>query len=236
MTLNLQELCELMDIDTAPVGVYDAPDSAAFAPLVSSKRCIFDHYADWQSGKTLDISERTIVCPGCGYWLRGVQGFPDKETFVKFLAEKEGLRESSELMEAWIDATPPYRPSHEHVLIGPLRQETADYLKTVTFFVNPDQMSVLMLGAAYHAAPNDAAPVTAPFGSGCGQMLPLFPDLSRPQAMIGATDIAMRVLLPADRLAFTVTVPMLARMLSLDRQRSFLGKPFLRRLKEARKK
>jgi hypothetical protein len=236
MTLNLQELCRLMDIDTVPLGVYDAPDPTAFAPLVSLKRCIFDHYSDWQSGKTLDISERTRACPGCCYWLRGVQGFPNKETFVKFLFEKEGLRERSELMEAWIDGTPPYRPAHDHVLIGPVRKEMAEYLKTVTFFVNPDQMSVLMHAAVYHAAPDDGTPVMAPFGSGCGQMLPLFPDLSRPLALIGATDIAMRGLLPADRLAFTVTLPMLDRMLSLDPQRSFLGKPFLRKLRNARKK
>lgn len=147
MTLNLQQLCRLMDIDTRPVGVYDAPDPTAFAPLVSLKRCVFDHYTDWQSGKTLDISDGTRKCPGCRYWLRGAQGFPNKETFVKFLFETEGLRECSELMDAWIDATPPYRPAQEHVLIGPVREEMAEYLKTVTFFVNPDQMSVLMHGA-----------------------------------------------------------------------------------------
>ena len=52
--------------------------------------------------------------------------------------------------------------------------------------------------------------------------------------MVGATDLAMRACLPADRLAFTVTVPMLDRLLSLDPERSFLGKPFLRRLRTAR--
>jgi hypothetical protein len=122
----------------------------------------------------LDISEHTGACPGCGYWLIGAQGFLHKEAFVKFSAEREGLRESSELM--------------------------------------------------------------APFGSGCGQMLPLFPNLSRPKALIGAADIVMRGLLPADRLAFTVTLPMFDGMLSLDPQRSFLGKPFLRKFKEARKR
>jgi hypothetical protein len=236
MSLNLKELCRLMEIDTRPIGVYDAPDPTPFAPLVGLKRCVFDHYADWQNGQTLDVSGRSRGCPGCGYWMRGVQGFPSKEAFVKFLAEKEGLRASSELMEAWVDATPPYQPVNEHVLIGPVRDETAEYLKTVTFFVNPDQMSVLMHGAVYHAHPDDPAPVLAPFGSGCGQMLALFPNPAKPQALIGATDLAMRGLLPAERLAFTVTVPMLDRLLSLDPQQSFLGKPFLRKLREARSK
>jgi len=91
-----------------------------------------------------------------------------------------------------------------------------------------------MLGAVHHAHPNDPEPVIAPFGSGCGQMLSLFSDLDESQAVIGATDIAMRGLLPPDCLAFTVTVPMLDRLLSLDKERSFLGKPFLKNLKRAR--
>ena len=234
MSLNLEELCRLMEIDTRPIGVYDAPEPAAFAPVVSLRRCVFDHYNDWQNGETLEVSGRSRGCPGCGYWMRGVQGFSSKQAFVKFLFEKEGLRASSELMEAWLDATQPYRSVHGHVMIGPIRDEMTEYLKTVTFYVNPDQMSVLMHGAAHHAHPDDPLPVLAPFGSGCGQMLALFPDLSEPQSIIGATDLAMRGMLPADRLAFTVTVPMLNRMLSLDPQRSFLGKPFLRKLREAR--
>jgi hypothetical protein len=54
-----------------------------------------------------------------------------------------------------------------------------------------------------------------------------------PQASIGATDIAMRQNLPPDILAFTVTKPMLSRICKPD-ERSFLYRPFLQRLKEAR--
>ena len=93
---------------------------------------------------------------------------------------------------------------------------------------------MLVYAAYYHASPDDPAPVLAPFGSGCGLMYSLFPDLTKAQAMIGATDIAMRSSLPADRLTFTVTLPMLERLLRLDDGRSFLGKPFLRKLKSAR--
>jgi hypothetical protein len=46
MTLTLQELCRFMDIDTLSGGVCDAPYPAAFAPPVSLKRRIFDHYSD----------------------------------------------------------------------------------------------------------------------------------------------------------------------------------------------
>ena len=65
------------------------------------------------------------------------------------------------------------------------------------------------------------------------QILPLFEDMNIPQAMIGATDIAMRQYLPPDILAFTVTRPMFKQLCELD-ERSFLYKPFWRNLREAR--
>jgi hypothetical protein len=46
----------------------------------------------------------------------------------------------------------------------------------------------------------------------------------------------MRQHIPPDLLAFTVTVPMLERLLSLDDGHSFLGKSFLSQLKLARKR
>lgn len=232
--MKIDKLCEVMGIDTRPVGVYDAPDPSEFAPLVDIKRCIFDSYDVWQSGKTIDITSDKCGCPGCGYWMTGIEKFPSRDAFVKFLTVQEGLRCSPELTNAWIDANPPYQPKHDHILIGPLKDEMEKYLKSVTFFVTPDQLSILMHGAVHHAHPNDAPPVIAPFGSGCGQMLPMLSDLTIAQAAIGATDIAMRGLIPENRLAFSVTVPMLERLLSLDLEKSFLGKPFLKKLRAAR--
>ena len=104
----------------------------------------------------------------------------------------------------------------------------------MSFFVNPDQLSTLMIGAQYNSAPDDPAPVTAPFGSGCMELFP-FKDSKIPQAAIGATDIAMRQHLPPDILTFTVTKLMFKQLCDLD-ERSFLYKPFLRRLRESRVK
>jgi len=201
---------------------------------VPLQRCIFDHYEGWQRGETLVIDGTSRGCPGCGYWLTGVGRFPSREAMVEFLTVKEGLRERSGLTEAWLEAHPVSFPSHGHILIGPLRQDLVRYLRTVTFFVTPDQLSVLVTGAHYHAHPGDPEPVLAPIGSGCGQMFSLFPDLDQAQAIIGATDIAMRQCLPQDHLSFTVTPPMLERLLSLDDGHSFLGKPFLQRVRLAR--
>ena len=93
------------------------------------------------------------------------------------------------------------------------------------FYVTPDQLGVLALGAQYHSAPGDPPPVIAPFGSGCMHLVSLFDDLSIPQALVGATDIAMRHYLPPEVLAFTVTRPMFEQLCALD-ERSFLYKPF----------
>lgn len=234
MTLTLTSLCAAAGITTRPIGVYDAPDPEPFAPLVPLKRCIFDHYEAWQQGETVVIDGASQGCPGCGYWLTGVGRFPSRAAMVDFLTVKEGLRERGSLTEAWLGAHPVSVPVQGHILVGPVRQDLARYLRTVTFFVTPDQLSVLVTGAHYHAHPEDPEPVLAPIGSGCGQVFSLFPDLGQAQAIIGATDIAMRQCLPPDLLTFTVTMPMLERLLSLDDGHSFLEKPFLRRLRSSR--
>ena len=99
--------------------------------------------------------------------------------------------------------------------------------------MNADQLSVLQQGAYHHHAWGEPDPVSVPFGSGCSELVAQFRDLGVPHAMIGGTDVAMRGGLPAGVLAFTVTLPMFARLCSLGDD-SFLGKGFLARLKKAR--
>lgn len=234
MTMTLTTFCEAIEITTVPVAIYDAPDSVHVARTVPVKRCIFDNYQDFQSGASVMLNQASKGCPGCSYWMLGKGGFPSKDAMVTFLTQKEGLRENARLTVAWLDAHPTSAPQNGNILIGPVRNELASYLRTVTFFVNPDKLSILVYAAHYHAHPDDPAPVLAPFGSGCGVMYSMFPDLSRAQAAIGATDIAMRQHLPPDILAFTVTVPMLNRLLRLDDGHSFLDKPFMKRLSAAR--
>jgi hypothetical protein len=218
------------------VGVYDAPDPEAFAPLVApqarGRECVFGFYRNWLSGQTLHITRDNFGCGGAGRALCGVQTRA-RDDFIRFLVDDEGLKASHDLMAQWLDSRPPYQQEHAHLLIGPLRPEQYVYLKTVTFYVTPDQFSLLALGAQYSSAPTDPPPVIAPFGSGCAQLLSLFDDLGVPQALAGATDIAMRQHLPADVLALTVTRPMFEQLCALD-ERSFLSKPFWQRLRTAR--
>lgn len=232
--MSLTAFCQATGIDTVPVGVYDAPESASIAPVVPLQRCIFDHYQDFQSGTSVVLNQASKGCPGCGHWMLGQGRFPNKQAMIAFLTDKEGLRQTPQLTEAWVDAHPTFPPRNGNIIVGPVRESLSEFLQTVTFFIRPDQLSVLIYAAHYHAHPGDPEPVLAPFGSGCGLIFSLFPDRTIAQATIGGTDIAMRRHLPPDILTFTVTVPMLDRLLILDDGHSFLNKPFQKTLKEAR--
>ncbi|HQG31350.1 MAG TPA: DUF169 domain-containing protein [Deltaproteobacteria bacterium] len=218
------------------LGMYDSPDTSGFEPLITLKpgkhMCIFRFYENFLKGETLQITKDNFGCGGAGSHLCGVQT-RSREDYVTFLFEGEGLKATRPIMENWFDKRKPYEMENPYILMGPLRPEKYELLKTVTFFVNPDQLSMLVIGANYWSVPGDPPAVIAPFGSGCMELLPLFEDLQRPQAIIGATDIAMRQYLPPDILAFTVTVPMFEQLCSLD-EKSFLFKPFIKNLKKSR--
>ncbi|MFZ0390082.1 MAG: DUF169 domain-containing protein [Calditrichia bacterium] len=230
-------LLEKAGISLPPVGLYDAPDSSAFIPLASPAAhkwsCLFMFYQRWLNGETLYLKNDNFGCGGVASYLLGKKQSSRKET-VDFLFAGEGLKASEELTGRWVDQTRGYSPQHDQILIGPLRPEQYPYLKTVSFFLNPDQLSLFVTGAYYRQGPPYPALVTVPFASGCGLLAPLFEDLNEPRAIIGATDIAMRQHLPPDILLFTVTKPMFEQLCALD-ESSFLQKHFWEEVKQARK-
>lgn len=220
------------------IGLYDAPDPFAFETLVQPAEgrwaCLFMFYKSWLHGETLLLTKDNFGCGGAGKYLFG-EKTRSREEYIDFLHGEEGLKASEELMGQWIDQTAVYRPEHRHIMVGPLKDDQYDYLKTVSFFVTPDQLSLFVTGAYYCQGPPRPPLVTAPFASGCGLLAPLFEDLDRPQAIIGATDIAMRKYLPPDILVFTVTKPMFERLCALD-DSSFLNRPFWQDVVKARKR
>ena len=230
---NPQTLIDRLGLSVPLIGLYDAPVPEPFAPLVAPKtgECVFVFYEDWCQGKTLHLTRERYGCGGCGRWMFDILT-RSREAFITFLVDDEGLKDTRELMERWIDASRPYRKTHEHILIGPLKAALWEHLKTVTFFVDADQLAGLVYGTQYYSEPGDPPPLIAPFGSGCMELIP-FEDLDVPQAALGATDIAMRRHLPPEILAVTTTRSMFERLCSLD-ERSFLYKPFLKNLQKAR--
>lgn len=215
------------------VGFYDTPDPSPFEPFRNADTCLFAYYRKIISGTPVRLTREQFGCGGAGKWLCGLET-RSLEDFVRFLTDDEGLKANRSLMREWLEFREPYQMEHENLLFGLLRESEYRYLKTVTFFVTPDQLSILMIGAQLHSAPSDPEPVIAPFGSGCGQLITLFRDLNTPQAIIGATDMAMRKHLPPDILAFTVTRPMFELLCGIG-SNSYLEKSFIRGLKKARK-
>ncbi|TLX75012.1 hypothetical protein E9993_11520 [Labilibacter sediminis] len=235
--LDANFITDKLRIDLPLVAVYDAPHNADFErviePLSHRRTCVFAYYNAWMRGQTLKLTSLNYGCQGSGYWLFGKENRERKE-FVDFLVNDEGLKCSDEVMNNWLDVTLPYASKHKCLYIGPVKNTMSEYLKSVTFYVNPDQLSALIIGANYFNDGLGENPVQVPFGSGCMQLLSLLPDNDKPRAIIGSTDLAMRKYLPKDIMAFTVNPKMFDQLCSLDRD-SFIDKPFLNDLIEFRK-
>ena len=237
METNPEYLLLKLGITIPLIGVYDTPELSFFSEILKPKSegkgaCMFAYYKKWLEGKHLLLTKDCFGCRGCGNWFWNVQR-RSREEFVEFLVDEEGLKVDAETMNAWLDENYPYIADHDNMVVGPLEEKASAYLKTVSFFVNPDQLSALITGAHYFQKPGDQPLVMTPFGSGCMELLPMFDDFEKPMAIIGSTDIAMRQHLPANIMIFTVTVPMFELLCSLD-DKSFLNKPFISRLINSR--
>jgi hypothetical protein len=215
------------------IGFYDTPDASAHEPLKESKSCLFASFRQWEKHGSVVLTKTSYGCGGAGTWLCGVRT-RSMENYITFLADEEGLKANHELMREWLEHIKPYEQTHDYLVVGPLVSSAYAYLKTVTFFVNPDQLSILSIGAQILSRPSDPDPVIAPFGSGCMQLISLFADLDAPQAVIGATDMAMRKCLPPHILALTVTKPLFEILCSLGAD-SYLEKRFYNEFRDSRK-
>ena len=237
MKPNPTYLLDKTEIELPLIAFYDTPDLKDFKPVVTPNKqgraCMYSFYKKWLKGETVVLTKDNFGCGGASKHLFN-QAMKSHEEFVSFLADDEGLKANHELMDEWVQASSSYQPENEYLLYGPLNIDLYDYIKTITFLVNPDQLSMLMIGAQYFARTSDPEPVLAPFGSGCMQSVSLFKDLNVPQAIIGATDMAMRQYLPPEILAFTVTKPMFENLCKLD-ENSFLEKGFIKQLKKVRR-
>ena len=245
MQPDADNLLSIAGITTPLIGFYDVADPKPFAPFAEPERCCFSAYENWLQGESILIELGGCKCPGGSYWIGGVMpGYavnsedPESqplENFARSLNRREGFKSSDALMQQWLENQKPYLIENGYVVIGPLKAEQYEHLKTVTFYVNPDQLSLLLLGTEYNNASVDTHPAISAFGSGCGQMAAVLGDFdsSTPRAVIGATDIAMREHLPPDILALTVNKAMFEQLCGLD-ENSFLYKNFWKRLRQAR--
>ena len=107
----------------------------------------------------------------------------------------------------------------KYVVVKPLEQadEEKDNIKNITFFVDPDRLSALVLLASYDNP--DEENVIIPWAAGC-QVAGIYAyrelDRKRPRGLVGLTDITarrnVRTILGEHVLSFTAPLPLFNEM------------------------
>lgn len=129
---------------------------------------------------------------------------------IEEFTEGEGFLKSPELVDDWVKSLSDAHPEGPYVVIKPLENLQPDETpKVVTFLVDPDQLSALVVLANFEGPGTDN--VRIPFGAGCncfGMYAFAETEKEHPHAIVGLTDISarfyMRKPLGKDILSFTV--------------------------------
>ena len=233
-------------LDTSLIAVYDSPGSAAFEPMVKAKgrACCSAYYERWLKGETVvfEKGDSRFEDPqhGCH---GGHIAFGLSKNYPPFMAHfltdgegapmGEGLKASPELAQEFIDRAKAPAISSDAVLIGPLRLEQWEKVKTVTFLADPDRLAALMTLAAYWSS--DPELIYAPFSSGCGLLWRELAAQQRIRAIIGCTDIAMRKYIPANMLCLTVLPEHFEQMARFPEE-AFLNRSWWNALMDSRER
>ena len=227
-TINEQKIRRLTNalrLETPIIALYDTGPSPDFEPMVQAKGrgCCFAYYSRWLKGETLVVKRNGGTfqhpengCPGMQNAFGLGTGYPP--WMANFLTDGkngapmgEGLKATPALAREFLDRAQAPKPSGDHILMGPLKLDHWDNVKTVSFLVDPDRLSALMTLAAYWSSDPDE--IAAPFSSGCGLMWRELINFDRDRPVIGCTDIAMRKYLPPEILCLTVSPKRFEKMI-----------------------
>ncbi len=245
---GIERLTGALRLNTPVIGVYDTDPSPDFEPSVQAKgrACCFAYYPRWLKGETLvvkrgendDFMDPQHGCPG----LQKHFGFDRKYPpwMANFLTDGkngapmgEGLKATPGLAQEFLDRIVFPEPAGDYVLLGPLKLDYWDKVKSVTFFADPDRLAGLMTLAAYWSSDPDE--IAAPFSSGCGLMWEVFNNFEKDRAIIGATDLAMRKYLPPEIICLTVSPERFERMVGFPEE-AFLNRSWWNELLDSREK
>ncbi len=233
--MKIPYILQEIDLLTKIIALYDAPYDTEFKNVIevspTKKNCIFQFYNDWQEIKTLRLTKQSYGCGGCGTWLFN-ESKRTKEQLVDFLFETEKLRFNREHIEEFTNKAKCYSPKNDAIFIGELDERFMDYVKTITIFANPDQISILQHAFSYYFGA-DEVPFIIEFGSGCMQMLNIIEKYNEPKAILGGLDFASRGYLPKEFFAITMNWKMYDLISKID-EHSFLTTSFFKGFKKSR--
>jgi hypothetical protein len=249
MNLNeqlIERLNKALRLETPIIALYDTDPTPGFEPLVHSKgrACCFAYYQRWLKGETLVIERNggsfqdpKNGCPGMHNAFGFGKGYPP--WMANFLTDGkgapmgEGLKATPQLAQEFLDRAKAPTPTGDHILIGPLRLEHWDKVRTISFFVDPDRLAALMTLATFWSSNPDE--IAAPFSSGCGLMWREMISFDRDRPIIGCTDIAMRKYLPPEILCISVSPARFEQMINFPDD-AFLKKEWWNELLKSREK
>jgi hypothetical protein len=244
----INRLKEALRLTTPIIALYDAAPDESFEPTVraTGRACCFAYYQRWVNGETLVVEhgegdsfmDPRHGCPGMQTHFGFKKGYPP--WMANFLTDGkngapmgEGLKAAPALAQEFLDRTNYPQPGGDTVLLGPLKLDHWDKVRTVTFFADPDRFSALMTLAAFWTSDPDE--VAAPFSSGCGLTWEVFHEHQEDRAVIGCTDIAMRKYIPPEIICLSVTPERFERMVDFPDD-AFLMKSWWNGLMDQREK
>jgi hypothetical protein len=232
----VERLMKKLRLTTPLLAVYDATPSEVFAPVFEAEGddCCFSYYDRWLAGETLALRKGGAGCRGAHRALGIEKSSP--AYMANFLTDGvgapkgEGLRATPAIAQAYLDRGKPPAPESGGILVGPLRLEQWERVRSVTFLVDPDRLAALTTLAGYWSADNVVA---APFGSACSFFWKSFNEVEGALAIIGGTDVAMRRYLPTAIMTLTVAPAHFAKMLTFPDD-SFLNLEWWNELMDVR--
>lgn len=189
-------------------------------------------------GKKVVFSRENFGCEGGGVGLGFLNTFSaGMEYFLSNSApedlplryknrQSEGYKKSAALTRQWMDNIQPVDFAEKYVVFKPLHEVdmASETPQSIVFYVNPDQLTALIVLANYESAENDR--VIAPFASGCQgvcRLSLLENKKKRPRAIIGMTDISVRLYMEPDLLAFSMPYALYQEM-EANAEGSFLDR------------
>ena len=184
--------------------------------------------ASASKGKTAYFDRQTYGCVGGGVGLgfgNTYEGFPieyllstgQKESVdgtrkTRKLEQGEHYIKTPELAKNFVECLPMRDVHEKYVIFMPLEMVKDEKPESIVFFVNPDQISALVVLANYGRAKNDN--VIAPWGAACQTVLFSYNEGEKenPRAILGYFDLAARKHVDKNILSFTVPYKMFLEM------------------------
>ena len=252
--------------DTAPEGAvsfkpgrWGCVMSLFAAAAVKGRVGAFDRqtYGCWGGGAGLGFGRCYEAFPGgeecfCGFLADGNERTEKGREMGKMVASWRNRRMTDDFLlgerylkdaattAAWLRAFPFRDIPARSVIAMPLElaDPARDDVKNVTFFVDPDRLSALIVLANYTTPEQEN--VTIPWGAGC-QSIGAFAyrelENQHPRAVVGLTDISarntVRPVLGNQVMSFTAPWPVFLRM-EESVEGSFLQRESWRRLRQER--